>query len=138
MKIYLSGSIRGGRELANTYALIHDYLIDRGYTVLAEHVASPDVLEIETNMSEEDIYLQDVEWLNICDAMIAEVSVPSTGVGYEIAFVLEKKKPVLAVYEQTRKISAMIKGNTSATLLLCSYNGEEDLINILDDFLKSL
>ena len=51
MKIYLSGSIRGGRELEQTYTLIHHHLIERGYTVLAEHVANPDVLEIEADMS---------------------------------------------------------------------------------------
>ena len=138
MKIYLSGSIRGGRELEKTYALIHNHLINRGHKVLAEHVASPNVLDIESNISEEDIYLQDVKWLNICDAIIAEVSVSSTGVGFEIAYALERAKPVLAVYEQTRKISAMIKGNTSPTLFLYGYNGDEDLINILNEFLDGL
>ncbi|MHA1972702.1 MAG: nucleoside 2-deoxyribosyltransferase [Candidatus Hodarchaeales archaeon] len=139
MKIYLSGAIRGGRELAATYQIIHDFLIKNGHTVLAEHVAHKDVLEIEASMSELDIYTQDIEWLTECHAIVAEISIPSTGVGYEIAYSLHTlKKPVLALYEEHRKVSAMIVGNTSKNLKCQSYNGKEDLISKITIFLGSI
>ncbi|MHA1215351.1 MAG: DUF7509 family protein [Candidatus Hodarchaeales archaeon] len=139
MKIYLSGAIRGGRDLAATYQIIHDVLVEGGHTVLAEHVANKNVLEIEASMSEVDIYSQDIEWLKECHAVVAEVSVPSTGVGYEISYTLHTlKKPVLALYEEHRKVSAMIIGNTSSNLRCQSYDGKDDLMDKIKAFLNSL
>ena len=36
----------------------------------------------------QDVYARDVGWIVGCDVMIAEVSTPSHGVGYEIALAL--------------------------------------------------
>ncbi|MFX1282830.1 MAG: nucleoside 2-deoxyribosyltransferase [Promethearchaeota archaeon] len=138
MKIYLSASIRGGRELQANYALIYDHLQSNGHEVLTHHVASPNVIEIENSMSNAEIFTQDINWLQICDIMIAEVSIPSLGVGYEIATALNLNKPVLAVYEGNRVISAMILGNTSPNLTLHSYNSIPKLLFQITNFIKTV
>jgi len=138
LKIYLSGAIRGGRELQSNYQIIHDYLKENGHEILTHHVASPNVLEIEKSIPDVEIFAQDIKWLQECDTLIAEVSVPSTGVGYEIAYALKLNKPVLAIYEENRVISAMISGNTSSNLTLHSYNSIPRLLFQMKAFLSSL
>jgi len=136
LKIYLSGSIRGGRELQSNYQIIYDYLQNNGHEVLTHHVASPDVIEIENSMTNAEIYTQDINWLQMCDIVIAEVSIPSLGVGYEIAYALHLNKPVLGVYEVKRVISAMILGNTSPNLTLHSYNSISQLLFQIANYIK--
>lgn len=138
MKIYLSGAIRGGRELEKNYQIIHDYLKENKHEILTYHVASPNVLEMEKSIPDVEIFTQDIKWLQECDTLIAEVSVPSTGVGYEIACALAVNKPVLALYEENRVISAMISGNTSANLTLRSYQSIPRLLFQIKAFLSSL
>ncbi len=139
MKIYLSGSIRGGRELQPVYHEIYQYLKNNGHTVLAHHVADENVIEIEESVSNQEIYTQDIQWLKECDGVIAEVSIPSLGVGYEIAFSLNLGKPVMAVYNEDRNpISAMISGNTSSNLILKSYNEILQLQIHIKEFLSKL
>jgi nucleoside 2-deoxyribosyltransferase len=128
LKIYLSGAIRGGRELQANYQAILDYLQKNGHEVLTYHIASVNVLEIEESMSDTEIYTQDIAWLQECRTLIAEVSIPSLGVGYEIAWALRLKKPVLGIYEENRVISAMITGNTSSNLTLRSYRTISELL----------
>ena len=139
MKIYLSGSIRGGRELQPIYKVIYKNLIENDHIVLAHHVASENVIEIEESFSNQDIYTQDVQWLKECDGVIAEVSLPSLGVGYEIAYALNLEKPVLALYNEERNpISAMISGITSQYFTIRSYKQIEDLLKHVSLYLSKL
>ena len=137
MKIYLSGAIRGGRQLQQTYENILDYLVKNNHEVLTHHVASKNVLEIEKKMDDKEIFTQDINWLNDCDLVIAEVSIASLGVGYEIAYSLGRKIPVLAVYDEAyNPISAMISGNTSSFLSVNSYSSVSQLLDIIESFLQ--
>jgi nucleoside 2-deoxyribosyltransferase len=140
MKIYLSGAIRGGRELQKVYYIIYEHLKTKEIIVLTYHVALPNVIEIEDALSDSKIYNQDISWLKECDAVIAETSVPSLGVGYEISYALHiLRKPVLCVYEQKRApISAMISGNSSQSLIIYSYRDISDLLRHIDNFLDFL
>lgn len=140
MKFYISGSIRGGRELEDIYKTILNYLQSKGHIVLDEHVAAANVFEIEAQSTEFEIFNQDIRWLREADGVIAEVSIPSLGVGYEIAYTLDLlKKPVLGLYHMSRApISIMITGNTSPFLTLQSYNGIDDLLDHIERFIMSL
>lgn len=139
MKVYLSGSIRGGRQFQKVYEIILNFLRSENHEVLTYHVADKNILEIETNQSDRDIFLQDTSWLEECDCVIAEVSVPSLGVGYEISYVLDREKPVLALYDQKKApISAMITGNTSPFIFVFSYDSIDSLLQKLSDFLEKV
>jgi hypothetical protein len=95
MKIYFCGSIRGGRELAQRYARIIDILAEYG-TVLTEHVGSDKVIRAKDRvMSDQDIHDRDMGWIMESDLLVAEVTVPSLGVGYEIGRAIESCKAVL-------------------------------------------
>jgi nucleoside 2-deoxyribosyltransferase len=139
LKIYLSGAIRGGRDLQKVYEIIVETLSDKGHEVLTFHVASKGVLEEESQTDDKEIFLKDINWLNEADCLVAEVSIPSLGVGYEIAHALNKKTPVLALYDKKfAPISAMITGNNSSFLSVNAYSSIPQLLNLINTFLEKL
>ncbi len=102
------------------------------------HLADSTVVALEAVVSPGEVYERDVIWIRKADALIAEVSVPSHGVGYEIGFALNVGKPVLCMSQQGRKVSKMISGNPDPNLLLRTYKDNEDAIKALREFLKEL
>lgn len=112
-KVYFSGAIRGGRRLQPLYAQIVTFLGEQGYEVLGAQVADPDVLSKEwrPGIRASDIYARDLRWLATCDVVVAEVSVPSLGVGVELAEAQHLGKPVICLCEQDVALSAMVSGN---------------------------
>jgi nucleoside 2-deoxyribosyltransferase len=140
LKFYLCGAIRGGRSFQSIYEIIHEFLEKKGHKVLDHHISSPNVIEIEDKMTDKEIYNQDIKWLKECDGVIAETSLPSLGVGYEISYALDSlHKPVLGLYNKSKTpISAMISGNTSKYLTLCSYNDTSELLKHIQQFIAYL
>lgn len=120
MEIFFSGSIRGGRSDRDRYAeLIHH--LDTHGTVLTEHIAEPDVEQKEAaeGLTDTDIYEQDMAWLRRADILVAEVTQPSVGVGYEVGRAAAMGTPTLCLYHQAgdHDCSAMIRGNDGVELL---------------------
>ena len=70
-------------------------------------------MDNENKNPDEFIYDRDIAWLSLADVVIAEVSTPSLGVGYELGVAEALKKPILCLYRQEGKkqLSAMINGN---------------------------
>ncbi len=135
MIIYFCGSIRGGRTYADIYKQIIDYLLSKGHKVPTEHVARQDVLRLEEKFDEQFIYERDIQFLHECAAVIAEVSNPSLGVGYEICYALNLGKPTLCLYDHQVKVSCMISGNTSPFIHLIRYSNRQTLQSAIDTFL---
>ena len=66
----------------------------------------------EAALSDRAIHDRDLAWLARADAVVAETTVPSLGVGYEIARAALAGIPVLALFREGdgRSLSAMIAG----------------------------
>lgn len=137
MNIYFSCSITGGRADQAIYQTIVDYLVGRGHTVPTAHLSRSDVMEDERVISPLEVYQRDVRWVEECDLLIAEVSTPSHGVGYEIALALSLEKPVMCCYQSGRKVSKMILGNTHPKLSLRAYSHVEQLLEYLHEVLRA-
>ncbi len=135
MKIYFSCSLTGGRKDEEVYALIVDHLLAAGHEVLTAHLARPEVMARERVVQPQEVFRRDVDWITQCDALVAEVSTPSHGVGYEIAFALGLGRPVLCCYHRGTSVSKMIMGNDSPTLRVVDYQQGSDLPEKIDDFL---
>ncbi len=137
-KIYFAGSIRGGRDNSETYAELIGFLKKYG-DVLTEHVGVKDLEEsIEKEKSDFEIYDQDISWLRECDIVVAEVSLPSLGVGYEIGMAESLGKKVICLYseEAPNRLSAMLAGNEKITT--CFYNSLEEAKRCIEVVLKTL
>lgn len=137
-KIFLSGSIRGGRRLLEIYRVMCDALGEAGAEVLSWHVADPELEETESKMTEQEIYARDLGLLERSDALIAEVTVPSTGVGYEICRALVRKIPVLCLHRPEAAVSAMVLGNPDPSLEVRTYLNEAALKEIIVEFVRAL
>ncbi len=137
MNLYFACSLTGGRDHESTYGRIVDHLLARGHKVPTAHLARPEVMQLERVVDPGDVYQRDIAWIDACEALIAEVSTPSHGVGYEIAYALGRGKPVLCCYREGERVSKMITGNDSTGLRVRSYRGVEEALQLVDDFLAS-
>ena len=119
MKIYFAGSIRGGRDDAEFYYKIIEFLQKHG-EVLTEHVGEKDLNAMgESTLSDKQIHDRDMKWLLESDLMVAEVTNPSLGVGYEIGRAIEAGKKIFCLYRESgcNKLSAMIEGSDNIELI---------------------
>jgi len=117
MKIYFAASIRGGRDYARDYKKIISQLSIYGQ-VLTEHIAENKLDDQGEDISETDIFERDTEWLRESDIIVAEVTQPSLGVGYEIALGESLGKRIVCLFkQQSGNLSAMIKGNRKLEVL---------------------
>ena len=106
MKIYFAGSISGNYD--NFYTKIIN-LLKQYDKVLTEHITDKNLSFIDkTKLSNEKIYKIGIKWLETADIIIAEVTTPSLGVGYELGKT-ENKKPILCIYRKksSSRLSAM-------------------------------
>ena len=135
IKFYFAGAIRGGREKLDIYEKINNLLRNYG-SILDEHVANRNVNELEKDYTQEQIYSRDISWIKECDIVVAETSVPSLGVGYELAYAENLGKKIICIYDENTNLSAMIKGNKYFELI--EYNNSSDLLLKLKEILYSL
>ena len=112
MKIYFAGSIRGGRDDKELYLQIINRLRKYG-EVLTEHVGNATLSHLGEDHTNEYIYNRDMDWLNNSDIVIAEVTTPSLGVGYELGK-SENQKPILCLYreQEGKSLSSMAPSPT--------------------------
>ena len=135
MKIYFAGSIRGGREDKNLYSQIIKNLQKYG-AVLTEHLGDQNLTDSGEDLSDKFIYERDLYWIKESDIVVAEVTRPSLGVGYEIGKAEELGKKILCLYRKNNKrISAMISGNEN--LVTLKYNTLDELFKNIKDFFRS-
>jgi hypothetical protein len=135
MRVYFAGSIRGGRQDADLYSELIAF-IKRYAEVLTEHVGDQSLTGDQgEGYNASYIHSRDLDWLKSSDLMIAEVSTPSLGVGYEIATAIHHKKKVLCLYNprKGRKLSAMIAGSPDVEVF--AYTGIEEAQKAIDTFL---
>lgn len=132
MKIYFAASIRGGRDYAREYKEIVSELCSYG-EVLTEHIAEDMPDDRGENISDTAIFERDTGWLRESDIIVAEVTQPSLGVGYEIALGESLGKRIICLFKQkSGNLSAMIKGNRKLEVL------EYKSVNELSDKLKQV
>jgi len=94
MSIYFSGSIAGGREKRDVYKelIIHC----KQYGKVFNQCVGKDSIRNHKSMN---IYERNMYWIENGDIFIAEVSVPSLGVGMEIERALNAQIPILCLYD---------------------------------------
>jgi nucleoside 2-deoxyribosyltransferase len=143
MKIYLSGSISGGREKLATYIQIKNILESLGHSLTSPQTADPKVTAAGEgdgeNLTARQIFERDIRQILESDLMIADVTIPSLGVGYEIAYAIEKNLPILCLFDQdhnSKRLSAMIGGNTYPKFKVAQYT-VDTLSAIITDYLNT-
>jgi hypothetical protein len=112
--IYFSGSISGGRADLAHYRRIVEALEADGHRVIAGAVTAADVGSEGESLAPAAIFDRDLSGVAGSHVVVAEVSTPSIGVGYEIAAARYRYGiPVICLYRPayTRRCSAMVAGD---------------------------
>ncbi len=138
MKIYFAGAIRGGREDISIYIQIVNHLKNYG-PVLTEHVADKQISAFgEVKLPASEIYARDINWISQADVVIAEVSTPSLGVGYELMNAVSLGKKILCLYrpQEGKRLSAMIAG--CPQIVTKDYVDLDSAKGFIDEFLNNL
>lgn len=135
-KVYFACSIAGGRDHAHVYTDIVDYIKVAEGEVLSELFADKNLVsEVGTDKTVEFIWKRDVNWVKEADAIVAEVTQPSLGVGYELGLAEMLKIPVLALFDETsgRRLSPMLDGNPHIKVVRYSHitETENEIIQFL-------
>lgn len=138
MKLYFACTITGGRDFETVYQVLVHALVGDGHEVPTAHLAESSVAALEAVVDAREVYARDVEWIRSSDALIAETSAPSHGVGYEIGYALALGKPVLALHQRDRKVSKMITGNPDPNLSVRAYENPDDALKHLREFLLEI
>ena len=138
MNIYFACSITGGRKEESVYQRIVNTLISDGHQVPTAHLSSPDVMKLEDIVDPIDVFTRDIQWIDNCQAMIAEVSTPSHGVGFEISYALSISKPILCLHQTSIRVSKMLTGNKNPRLSVIAYQSPDDIPGLISSFLASV
>ena len=120
LTIYFAGSITGGRTDVALYREVIAALGADGHRVLAGAVAAEEIDATGESLDACAIFERDVRWVEESDVLVAEVSTPSTGVGYEIATARYRDRiPVICLYRPafTERCTAMVAGDREIVLI---------------------
>jgi nucleoside 2-deoxyribosyltransferase len=138
MNIYFACSITGGRDFEPVYRAITTALLADGHEVPTAHLADSNVEAFEGQVPPGEVYERDTAWIRTCDVLVAEVSTPSHGVGYEVAYALSQGKPVLCVYQIGQPVSKMLTGNSHPAMSVKSYSAPEEAVSTIRACLHDL
>nr|XP_002120773.1 2'-deoxynucleoside 5'-phosphate N-hydrolase 1-like [Ciona intestinalis] len=143
--IYFCGSIRGGRDDAEIYRQLISHLQTYG-KVLTEHIGSTEVnekgiIKEDVGRTDKEIHDRDIEWLEYAKVVVAEVTQPSLGVGYELGRAVAMGKQILCLFRPSpdKRLSAMIEGAKNGdNFRVVHYNNVEDGCLAISSYMKSL
>ncbi|MCH8837091.1 MAG: nucleoside 2-deoxyribosyltransferase [Candidatus Marinimicrobia bacterium] len=138
MNIYFAASISSGRQRAEIYPFIIQDLRRYG-RVVSEFVADQKMTKMgNRELTPEQVYQGDIALIDSSQVVVAEVTVPSSGVGVEIAYAGHHGKPVLALYQPApgRRLSAMIAGDHNVTV--AEYQTNKQLLAAIKRFFAKL
>ncbi|MFZ2490816.1 MAG: nucleoside 2-deoxyribosyltransferase [Thermoanaerobaculia bacterium] len=143
--IYFSGAISAGRDDVPLYRRIIRMLEEDGHRVIAGAVASEVIGHGGEPLSPEEIFDRDLEWIAEAarekGVLVAEVSKPSTGVGYEIAAARYRfGMPVICMWRpaHTPRCTAMVAGDRDIELVSYSEDGVGGAVRKVCDAIRRL
>ncbi|QOJ78594.1 nucleoside 2-deoxyribosyltransferase [Infirmifilum lucidum] len=131
-KIYFAAPMRGVREALKEVRELIRLVESRGHVVLTKHVAE-ETLDTDRGLSHREVFERDVRLLEEADMLIAEVSYPSLGVGFEIAYALLRGKKTVALvkHERMDSLSSLIRGITWENFYLVDYGEPSEAVEKL-------
>jgi len=144
LRVYCSGPIRGDVSFNNDYRSIIKEVAGLGCLPLTEIAPADDPNRVDIKISDpsndRDIYNRDMDWLRSSHCVVAEVSAPSHGAGFEISYALFVMGiPVLALHcSRGKRLSAMLEGCDSPKLQVVHYSETEEIKPHLADFFNTV
>ena len=139
MRLYLACTIRGNRDALAVVRALCDRLEHHGHDVLTRRFLADDADSTEGQLTEREVFLRDIAWLDACDALVAEASGSSYGVGFEVGYVLGRAErtgqKVYLLFDEARRpqISRMIAGASHEACVAVGYRTTGDVVRFVDE-----
>lgn len=132
MKIHFFGSLSGnetGKRDRTNYERIVEAIEKLGHKIVTKHYITKKVPEVlqETSKQHEDYFRNMIDWIKSADVVVAEVTKPEIGTGYEVSLAVNYlNKPLIALYTQGR-FSPIFIGQNSDKVQHLEYDSENIL-----------
>jgi 2'-deoxynucleoside 5'-phosphate N-hydrolase len=137
LKIYFCGSISGDRSHEAYYYKMMDHLKKYATVLTEDAIKGADRVTGPPDQEKMDeIFKRDTDWLRKSDVVIADITIPSLGVGYEIGLAEALNKKILCLFKHDagRNRPPMMHGNKRVTVK--EYSTVEDAIKEIDAFVS--
>lgn len=136
MRIYLAAAMTNRDRDAETIAAILDVIEQAGHEVPTRHVADRNGRTRDLALTPAELTARDLGWLRECDALIAEVSTPSHGVGVEVMAALHARIPAFLLWREDATVSRMLLGLPGLTT--GSYVTADEARDLVSGFLIAM
>jgi len=110
MTVYLAAAMTNPSHDLGVIAGLLTCLETEGHAVPTRHVAHQCARERDVCVSDRELAERDLAWLRGSDALVAEVSSPSHGVGIEVASAVQMELPTLILYREGCTVSRLLLG----------------------------
>jgi len=139
-KVYISGALMAAKNLDRVKELYNDIAVicsENGLNPYLPHNNTDPIKD--SKVSDEEVYMKDIEELVKSSLVIAYIGEPSLGVGAEISICVSKQIPVITVTESKRKVSRFLKGmlQTTENTFAIEFVNKNDLKQKLNSCLSS-
>jgi len=143
MKVYFACSSTDIQQHLGTYNLIRKSLRTQGLVINADWIDrsfNNEKSELTPQENKVDIHDEAINAINNIDILVADVSLPSSSVGYQIGLALSKRIPVLCLYSEEfggKEAPQVIQAINSPFLAISGYNSK-NIQNVIRKFINNL
>jgi ubiquinone/menaquinone biosynthesis C-methylase UbiE len=136
---YLSVPVQARSGVADSYEWLADAVERAGYYVLNPEVPRAVAADLEFGYHATAIQSRNHQLVDAADVFVAEVSIPSHGVGMELARACAREMPVICLWrEGSRPLSKMILGIGCAGAQVLEYSSEASAAHLVQSALCAL
>ena len=137
-KLYVACSLtQAPQSFRNHIADLREALKEH-FTVV-EFVSNP--RDMESNRQDleycQHIFTHDRDCVLSADFILADVTYPAIGLGYEMALAAENNKPLLAVSEETASVSRLVRGISSPQFSFQTYSSPAQIVSMAQQYFAS-
>lgn len=134
MRVYVAVPLTHRRDILRAQQIC-EFLTNKGMEVTSPWVAEEDAKQA---LTPQEVYDRDVLAVAESDAVVAEVSVPSFGIGMELMVALSKGTPITCLYEKEKTISWMVLGANKINFITYTLDCIDEGLKKTTNWLQSL
>jgi 2'-deoxynucleoside 5'-phosphate N-hydrolase len=110
MRIYLAAAMTNPARDPDVLGRLLEHIEGSGHSVPTRHIVQADARQRDASITDAELARRDLDWVSSCDALVAEVSTPSHGVGVEVMTALGGSVPVLLLRREGVPVSRLLTG----------------------------
>jgi hypothetical protein len=136
MRVYLAAAMTNPDRDLDLLGRVLEHIEAGGHVVPTRHIVAPDGKQRDSALTDAELARRDLDWIAGCDALVAEVSTPSHGVGVEVMAALARNMPVLLLRREGIPVSRLLLGLPG--VVTASYRSVGEASAAIDGFLAGV